>query len=382
MIVSTAGDMTAATPDAHQSNTLREAQDLLAAGRQDAATEFLQAALTEQPRQAIAHLWLGALLSQQGQSLMAAEHFHLCFSLNPELEKLPSTANAPAQMAKSVRQALTLLRRHFVRLHLQILSDQESTAGKEALQRIRGCIDIQHGRKKPVLADDMQRPEAVYVPDIPPQPWFERDEIDGIGELEKAAIPIREELLALLADSDVEFSPYVNDGPRVPAAMQNLAGKTDWNSYHLYKDGERQEEHCRRCPETVAAVDRMQMPICKGNAPEVFFSVLKPGAHIRPHYGVANTKLAVHLALIVPGDCSLRCGPETRGWSEGQCIIFDDSFEHEAWNRSDSLRAVLILETWNPHLSETEKTALTLLCNAISDWEQPVLEKWLGPAGA
>ncbi len=183
--------MTAATPDAHQSNTLREAQDLLAAGRQDAATEFLQAALTEQPRQAIAHLWLGALLSQQGQSLMAAEHFHRCFSLNPELEKLPSTANAPAQMTKSV-----------------------------------------------------------------------------------------------------------------------------------------------------------------------------------------------HLALIVPDDCSLRCGPETRGWSEGQCIIFDDSFEHEAWNRSDGLRAVLILETWNPHLSETEKTALTLLCNAISDWEQPVLEKWLGPAGA
>lgn len=373
--------MTTAIPDEQQSNILREAQQLLAAGRQDQAIDLLQAALADEPRQAIAHLWLGALFSQQGQSLKAAEHFHLCFSLSPELEKLPSTPNAPAQMVESVHQALKLLRQHFIRLHLKILSAQEARAGKEALRRIRDCIDIQHGRKKPVFADDMQRPGAVYVPGIPPQPWFERNKIDGIHELEKAAIPIREEFLALLNDDEAGFLPYVRQGPGVPAAMQNLAGKSDWSSYHLYKDGERLQEHCERCPETVTAVDRMPMPRCKGNAPEVFFSVLKPGAHIKPHYGVANTKLAIHLALIVPEDCALRCGSETRGWNEGQCIIFDDSFEHEAWNRSDSLRAVLILEAWNPYLSDTEKTALTLLCNAISDWEQPVLEKWLGASG-
>ena len=373
--------MTAATPEDSQSNALLEVQKLLAAGRQDAAIELLQATLADDPRQAIAHLWLGALFSQQRRSLMAAEHFHLCFTLRPELEKLPSTPNAPAQMVESARQALRLLRQHFVRLHLQILSDQETESGKEALQRIRDCIDIQHGRKKPVFADEMQRPGAVYVPGVPPQPWFEREEIDGIGELEKSADLIREELLALLNDDTVDFSPYVHQGPGIPAAMENLAGKSDWSSYHLYKEGERQEEHCRRCPETIAAVDRMPMPTCKGNAPEVFFSVLKPGVHIRPHYGVANTKLAIHLALIVPDDCALRCGPETRGWNEGQCIIFDDSFEHEAWNHGDSLRAVLILEAWNPYLSDTEKTALTLLCNAISDWERPVLEKWLGPTG-
>lgn len=373
--------MTTAIPDEQQSNTLREAQHLLAAGRQDQAIDLLQAALADEPHQAIAHLWLGALFSQQRRSLKAAEHFHLCFSLSPELEKLPSTPNAPAQMVESVRQAMKLLRQHFIRLHLQILSAQEAQAGKEALRRIRDCIDIQHGRKKPVFADDMQRPGSVYVPGIPPQPWFERNKIDGIRELEKAAIPIREEFLALLNDDEAGFLPYVRQGPGVPAAMQNLAGKSDWNSYHLYKDGERLQEHCDRSPETVAAVDRMPMPRCKGNAPEVFFSVLKPGAHIKPHYGVANTKLAIHLALIVPEDCALRCGPETRGWTEGQCIIFDDSFEHEAWNRSDSLRAVLILEAWNPYLSDTEKTALTLLCNAISDWEQPVLEKWLGVTG-
>jgi len=368
--------------DDKQVKILNKAQELLAGGRQDNAIEFLRASLKEQPRQAIVHLWLGALSAQKGMSNVAAEHFHLCLSLDPKLEKLPSTPNAPARMVKSVRQALGHLRQHFMRLHLQILASQEDKAGREALQRIRGCIDIQHGRKKPVYADPLQRPGAVYVPGVPPKPWFDRKEIEGIGELEKFAGPIGDELRELLDNGEADFSPYVHKGPGVPAAMQNLAGKSDWNSYHLYKEGELQKTNCQRCPETVAVVNRMPMPRCNGNAPEVFFSILKPGAHIKPHFGVANTKLAVHLALIIPGDCALRCGPETRGWQEGKCIIFDDSFEHEAWNRSDSLRAVLILEVWNPYLSDVEKKTLTLLCNAISDWEQPILEKWLGPADA
>ena len=56
--------MTAATPEDSQSNALLEVQKLLAAGRQDAAIELLQATLADDPRQAIAHLWLGALFSQ------------------------------------------------------------------------------------------------------------------------------------------------------------------------------------------------------------------------------------------------------------------------------------------------------------------------------
>ena len=32
--------------------------------------------------------------------------------------------------------------------------------------------------------------------------------------------------------------------------------------------------------------------------------------------------------------------------------MFDDSFEHEVWNRADAKRTVLIIDLWQPALSE------------------------------
>jgi aspartate beta-hydroxylase len=66
----------------------------------------------------------------------------------------------------------------------------------------------------------------------------------------------------------------------------------------------------------------------------------------------------------------LRVGGETHAWREGRCVTFDDSFEHEAWNRSDRDRVVLILDSWNPDLSEVERLAVTDLVAAIGDYNR------------
>ena len=96
-----------------------------------------------------------------------------------------------------------------------------------------------------------------------------------------------------------------------------------------------------------------------GRAPNAFFSLLRPGKTIPPHTGVTNTRAIVHLGLDVPPACGFRVGGETRQWVEGTAFAFDDTIEHEAWNRSERRRAVLILDTWNPHLSERERAAVT-----------------------
>uniref|UniRef100_UPI0038B6E0C4 aspartyl/asparaginyl beta-hydroxylase domain-containing protein n=1 Tax=Novosphingobium sp. TaxID=1874826 RepID=UPI0038B6E0C4 len=57
--------------------------------------------------------------------------------------------------------------------------------------------------------------------------------------------------------------------------------------------------------------------------------------------------------------CAFRVGGETRPWVTGKAFAFDDTIEHEAWNDSDAPRAVLILDAWNPHLSENERTAIS-----------------------
>jgi aspartyl/asparaginyl beta-hydroxylase (cupin superfamily) len=75
---------------------------------------------------------------------------------------------------------------------------------------------------------------------------------------------------------------------------------------------------------------------------------MAPGTHIKPHVGWVRTVYRLHMGLVVPPDCALRVGAETRSWREGECLVFDDTVEHEAWNRSGDTRVVLLLDFLRP----------------------------------
>jgi aspartyl/asparaginyl beta-hydroxylase (cupin superfamily) len=94
------------------------------------------------------------------------------------------------------------------------------------------------------------------------------------------------------------------------------------------------------------------------------FSLLAPGAHIPPHNGVANIRLVCHLPLIVPPGCWFRVGDERREWEVGKAWVFDDTIEHEAANPSESLRVILILDTWHPDLSRAERESVAAIMAA------------------
>ena len=95
-----------------------------------------------------------------------------------------------------------------------------------------------------------------------------------------------------------------------------------------------------------------------GRAPSAFFSMLKPRSAIPAHTGVTNTRAIVHLGLDIPPGCGFRVGGETREWQAGKAFAFDDSIDHEAWNNSDERRHILIIDTWNPHLTPREQDAI------------------------
>jgi aspartyl/asparaginyl beta-hydroxylase (cupin superfamily) len=107
------------------------------------------------------------------------------------------------------------------------------------------------------------------------------------------------------------------------------------------------------------------IPVIAGRSPMALWSLLKPGTHIQPHHGLLNTRLICHLPLITPSGCALRVGAETREWRCGEMLLFDDSIEHEAWNRSADTRVVLLFEVWRPEIDVEERDALTLLFQAI-----------------
>jgi aspartate beta-hydroxylase len=95
---------------------------------------------------------------------------------------------------------------------------------------------------------------------------------------------------------------------------------------------------------------------------------LDPQTRIPPHSGVTNTRLTVHLPLIVPPGCRFRVGGEIRDWQPGTAWVFDDTIEHEAWNDSGAPRAILILDVWNPELTELERDLVREMTIAMSDY--------------
>ncbi|MEO7339196.1 MAG: aspartyl/asparaginyl beta-hydroxylase domain-containing protein, partial [Caldimonas sp.] len=59
-------------------------------------------------------------------------------------------------------------------------------------------------------------------------------------------------------------------------------------------------------------------------------------------------------------------GGGIHAWTEGELVMFDDTFLHEAWNRSAQTRVVLLMDCWNPHLTAVERLACTQLIEMIS----------------
>jgi beta-hydroxylase len=82
-----------------------------------------------------------------------------------------------------------------------------------------------------------------------------------------------------------------------------------------------------------------------------FFSILSPGKHVGAHRGPYRGVLRYHLGLRVPEPqdaAGISVGGQVAHWREGGSLLFDDGYEHFAWNDTDGLRVVLFLDVERP----------------------------------
>jgi aspartate beta-hydroxylase len=221
-----------------------------------------------------------------------------------------------------------------------------------SLRRFDAAVGFATGRRK-LFTNECA---GFHYPFLPADEFFERSHFPWLCELEAATPAIRAELESLLETGTPGFAPYVQMAPGTPEnKWTTLDGQMEWGAYYLWHYGKPVADAHVRCPQTVAALAAVPQLHLKGRCPSAFFSILQPGARIPPHTGVTNIRTIIHLPLIVPDGCGFRVGGETREWREGEAFAFDDTIEHEAWNESAQLRAVLILDVWNPHIDEDER---------------------------
>jgi len=285
---------------------------------------------------------------------------------------LAAGASVPAPLQSRLQRAIAHVQHARARDLDAACADLRAVHGDDALSRVTRAVDALVGRGPRAQPHPLQIPSLLCLHDLEPTPWFDRELFPFLDEIERETDAIRAELLALLEDED-GVAPYIDMPAQAPAApiWRELNRSPRWRGYHFHRHGTPVEAHRARCPRTAAALDRLPLMRIPDHAPEAMFSLLAPHTTIPPHTGVMNGRLTVHLPLIVPERCgALRAGEEAREWEEGRCLIFDDSFVHEAWNRSDHLRVVLIFDLWHPALSRVEREALTASIVALGEFNQ------------
>jgi hypothetical protein len=332
-------------------------------GVNDAQAEFaaLDKALTLAPRHILALLQKASLFERQGKQKKAAVSFHaalLCMAGTP----LPVALKPAIEHAAEVVRANTLALEGFLTARLQ---DARKRMGDEPIARFDDCFNVLLGKKRVFI----QQPTFLTFPYLPALQFYPRREFPWLAALEAAADDIRSELLGVLAEDTAGLEPYIAYPDGVPIDQwAELNRSSRWSAYFLWRMGAPEAEHLARCPRTAAALEQVPQPQVTDHAPGAFFSLLQPKTRIPPHTGVTNTRLTVHLPLVVPPGCRFRVGSETREVRAGAAWVFDDTIEHEAWNDSDQVRAILIFDIWNPYLTESERELLQLMIPGVSDY--------------
>ena len=186
-------------------------------------------------------------------------------------------------------------------------------------------------------------------------------EAAGFSRLARAVSAIVDARELLLAEYDAVVAARPASD-YVPGEHSLHEGTWDWHSF--VDKGERRGAMAERAPKTAAlleSVPRLMTGVPFGFA---FFSSLRPDSQIAPHSSPMNLRLRVHVPLRLPpdgasGECSMGLAEDCLQWRLGEAIVFDDSFVHATWNRTDHDRVVLLFDVWHPELADDEVFAIT-----------------------
>ena len=322
-----------------------------------AARAAVDKALAIEPRNLRALILKGDQLASEGDQRAAASFYVAAIKASPPPHQLPADLRQElvrAQVAcEQYAAEFEAYLRH--RLNTQGFVDRPSSA------RFLRSFDILIGKRKVYY----QQPQYYYFPELPQIQFYDRSDFPWLDKVEAATAQIRAELIEVLRDPK-GITPYVQADPRRPSYdPTGMLNNPDWSAFYLWQAGKVVPENAARCPATMNALADAPLAAVPNRSPSVLFSLLRPGARIPPHTGFVNTRLICHLPLLVPPDCALRVGNETRTPVEGKAWLFDDTVEHEAWNLSDRIRAILLFEIWRPELSEEERALVTAMFEAI-----------------
>jgi aspartate beta-hydroxylase len=333
----------------HPSLWANLASSLKALGRRAQEMDAIEKALELEPRHLSALLQKGAYLEESGDARNAARTYQNALAC------IPPGAETPVAVRAALEHAKALVDADLGALAAALeapLAEIRARHGGQRERRVDLCLDTLMGKRKTYHSE----PTWMYFPELPAIEFFERSDFAWLDAVEAVSEEIRAELLRVLVADREGLQPYIDFPASMPLDQwKDLNRSRSWSAYFLWNQGEPNAGHLARCPVSARALENVPRCWVASRAPTAFFSILDANIRIPAHTGVTNTRLTVHLPLIVPPGCGFRVGATTRELVPGKAWVFDDTIEHEAWNPSDTPRAILIFDIWNPLLTAAER---------------------------
>lgn len=336
------------------------------------AAALLRQALRDRPEQPMGWLLLGEVLDLLGDTLAASKARFQAITRAQKSGQWTEISNTHPAIVERVTASIGKLRQERREHLMQSFDEVRRAQGASTVSRVEQALLGYLGEIDATPPDARQRPKFLYIPGLPDRPYHDPLLQPWAPMLAAGWHDLRDEALSLLGD-DQNFESFLGlkPGEVRPEYVGGSVPNPAWDALFFYRHGQRYDTNHARCLKTSSLID--SIPLCRveNQAPEVCFSVLRPGSTIMPHHGVTNSRLVMHLPLVVPPDCALNIvGAGEHRWREGELMMFDDTYQHEAWNRSGQPRVILLMDCWNPHLDTAERQAIRQLVEAIDRFDQ------------
>jgi len=193
-------------------------------------------------------------------------------------------------------------------------------------------------------------PTYIYPENEPA--FFDPENQRWSSDFEQNYNEIRSELNAFLENN--ELKAYFNK------SMVNT--KSIWKTISLRWWTIEFFKNQKAFPKTMAIVAKY---------PEIIslsFNQLEANGEILPHCGDTNAIFRCHLGLEIPASlpqCGFRVKDELRSWENGKWLIFTDANNHEAFNKTNQRRIILVIDVlrdeYKPKRGTVFSTVLTSL---------------------
>jgi beta-hydroxylase len=173
---------------------------------------------------------------------------------------------------------------------------------------------------------------------VPTTPYIAMREFPELQVLEDNWQVFRDEALNLSRMQQIKAAENHDD------LGFNSFFKYGWKRFYLKWYDASHPSAAELCPQSVALLQ--SIPTIKA----AMFAELPPGGQLNPHRDPYAGSLRFHMGLMTPNDdaCYIDVDGQRHSWRDGQAVMFDETYIHEAHNRTEHNRIILFCDVERP----------------------------------